>query len=93
MAVVIDVPSNTSLADVDEALRHLVRRELEGHGFEGVDISFDAPSSDWSAKLTSPTVNLFLYDLREHAQQADATPRESAGHGLGTERRRRCGSR
>jgi Pvc16 N-terminal domain len=77
MAVVIDVPSNTTLADVDEALRALVRRELEGHGIEGVDISFDAPSSEWSAKLTAPTVNLFLYDLREHAQQADTTPRDT----------------
>jgi Pvc16 N-terminal domain len=81
MAVVIDVPSNTTLANVDEALRTLVRRELDGHGIEGVDISFDAPSSEWSAKLTSPTVNLFLYDLREHAQQADTTPRDTRVEG------------
>jgi Pvc16 N-terminal domain len=77
MAVVIDVPSNTTLADVDEALRRLIRREFEGQGIEGVDISFDAPSSDWSAKLTAPTVDLFLYDLREYAQQTDTTPRDT----------------
>jgi hypothetical protein len=76
MAVVVDVPSNTSLADLDEALRRLLRRELEGHGFEGVEIAFDAPSTEWSAKLTAPTVNLFLYDLRENLAQADATPRD-----------------
>ena len=76
MAVVVDVPLNTCLADLDEALRTLLRRELERHGFEGVEIAFDAPASDWSAKLTSPTVNLFLYDLRENVAQAEATTRE-----------------
>jgi Pvc16 N-terminal domain/Carboxypeptidase regulatory-like domain len=72
---VVDVPLNTSLADLDEALRTLLRRELERHGFEGVEIAFDAPASDWSAKLTAPTVNLFLYDLRENLAQSEATPR------------------
>jgi Pvc16 N-terminal domain/Carboxypeptidase regulatory-like domain len=76
MAVVVDVPLNTCLADLDEALRTLLRRELERHGFEGVEIAFDAPASDWSAKLTSPTVNLFLYDLRENVAQAEGTTRE-----------------
>jgi len=71
----VDVPLNTSLADLDEALRTLLRRELESHGFEGVEIAFDAPASDWSAKLTAPTVNLFLYDLRENLAQSEATPR------------------
>ena len=75
MPAVVDVPLNTSLADLDEALRTLLRRELERHGFEGVEVAFDAPASDWSAKLTSPTVNLFLYDLRENLGQSEATPR------------------
>jgi Pvc16 N-terminal domain/Carboxypeptidase regulatory-like domain len=73
---VVDVPLNTSLADLDEALRTLLRRELEAHGFEGVEIAFDAPASDWSAKLTAPTVNLFLYDLRENLGQSEASPRD-----------------
>jgi hypothetical protein len=73
---VVDVPLNTSLADLDEALRTLLRRELERHGFEGVEITFDAPATDWSAKLTSPTVNLFLYDLRENLGESEATPRD-----------------
>ena len=75
MPAVVDVPLNTSLADLDEALRTLLRRELERHGFEGVEIAFDAPASDWSAKLTAPTVNLFLYDLRENVAEADVSPR------------------
>src|SRR5215208_2519463 len=81
MPAVVDVPLNTCLADLDEALRTLLRRELERHGFEGVEIAFDAPATDWSAKLTNPTVNLFLYDLRENIAQADTTPRDLRVHG------------
>lgn len=61
----VDVPLNTMLADLDETLRGLLRGELEVHGFEGVDIAFDAPAREWSGQLSKPTVNLFLYDLRE----------------------------
>ena len=61
----VDVPLNTMLADLDETLRGLLKDELERHGFEGVDIAFDAPSREWSGQLSKPTVNIFLYDLRE----------------------------
>jgi hypothetical protein len=61
----VQVPLNTMLADLDETLRNLLREELEVHGFEGVDIAFDAPSRDWSGQLSKPTVNVYLYDLRE----------------------------
>ena len=61
----MDVPLNTCLADLDEALRTLLKRELERHGFEGVDIAFDAPSRGLVGQAHGPTVNLFLYDLRE----------------------------
>src|SRR3954452_18547049 len=53
------------LADLDETLRGLLRSELERHGFEGVDIAFDAPAREWSGQLSKPTINVFLYDLRE----------------------------
>ena len=65
MGLVVAVPLNTMLADLDETLRSMLRRELEHHGFDGVEIAFDAPSREWSGQLSSPTVNLFLYDLRE----------------------------
>jgi Pvc16 N-terminal domain/Carboxypeptidase regulatory-like domain len=81
MAVVVDVPLNTAIADLDEALRRLLRRELERRGFEGVEIAFDAPSKEWSGKLTGPVVDLFLYDLREAVERAEATPTERRGNG------------
>ena len=65
MALVVEVPLNTMLADLDETLRVLLKRELARHGFDGVEVAFDAPARDWSSQLSGPTVNLFLYDLRE----------------------------
>jgi len=82
MPAVVDVPLNTCLADLDEALRTLLKRELERHGFEGVDIAFDAPATDWSAKLTNPTVNLFLYDLRENVAESDVSTRDVRVNGM-----------
>ena len=43
MALVVDVPLNTMLADLDESLRALLKRELARHGFDGVEVAFDAP--------------------------------------------------
>jgi len=65
MSLIVSVPLNTMLADLDETLRTLLRRELGRHGFDGVEVAFDAPARDWSGQLSAPTVNLFLYDLRE----------------------------
>jgi hypothetical protein len=81
MARVVDVPLNTAIADLDEALRTLLKRELERHGFEGVEIAFDAPSKEWSGKLTGPSVNLFLYDLRQASEGAASVPTEHRGNG------------
>src|SRR3954452_9331741 len=81
MPLVVDVQLNTAIADLDEALRKLLRRQLERHGFEAVEVQFDAPSKDWSGKLTSPTVDLFLYDLREASERASISPTETRGNG------------
>ena len=81
MARVVDVPLNTAIADLDEALRTLLKRELDKHGFEAVEIAFDAPSKEWSGKLTGPTVDLFLYDMREALDRASASPSERRTNG------------
>ncbi|MGH2970427.1 MAG: Pvc16 family protein, partial [Solirubrobacteraceae bacterium] len=60
-----EVPLNTMLADLDETLRGLLKGELERHGFEGIEIAFEAPTREWSGQLSAPAVNLFLYDMRE----------------------------
>ncbi len=49
--------------EVDDALRGLVRtRALPG---TDVEITLDAPTKDWAARRNAPTVNMYLYDLRE----------------------------
>ena len=73
MATIVDVPLNTMLADLDESLRALLKEQLERHGFDGVEIAFDAPSREWSGQLSSPTVNCFLYDIR---RSSDFQPSE-----------------
>jgi Pvc16 N-terminal domain/Carboxypeptidase regulatory-like domain len=65
MSTTIQVPINTMLADLDESLKTLLKRELDRHGFDGIEIVFDAPDKEWAASLSSPAVNVFLYDIRE----------------------------
>jgi len=53
------------LADLDETIRQLLVAELPIKNGE-LDISFDLPKRDWSSRISKPTVNLFLYDVREN---------------------------
>ena len=69
MSTAVSVPLSTAIADLDESLRTLVRRELNRHGLDEVMIAFDAPSKDWSAALATPTINFFLYELRESKER------------------------
>jgi Pvc16 N-terminal domain/Carboxypeptidase regulatory-like domain len=53
--------------DLDETLKQLLIQKAELDPSE-VDISFDIPTRDWSTPVTRPTVNLYLYDIRENRQ-------------------------
>ena len=53
------------IADLDETIRQLLMKELPVRNGE-IDIKFDQPKREWSARLSKPTVNLFLYDVREN---------------------------
>jgi hypothetical protein len=53
------------LADLDESIRQLLIRAVPLDPTE-VDVSFDAPDREWSGRLSRPTLNCFLYDLREN---------------------------
>ena len=53
--------------DVDQLLERLVRRDaLNG---SNVELLFDAPTKDWVARRNAPTVDLYLYDIREDLQR------------------------
>jgi hypothetical protein len=53
---------------IDVALEAWLRATVP-LGATDVDVSFEAPDRDWSAKLTRPTVNVFLWDIRRSAKQ------------------------
>jgi hypothetical protein len=55
--------------EVDEALRALVRAEAVNSS--GVDVVFDAPTKEWSSRRNAPTVNLYLYDIREDLRRRE----------------------
>lgn len=63
---------------VDEGLERLLRAALPLPSDVG-DITFDSPSSTWSAQLSRITVNLFLYDVaRSSHPSRTATARVDA---------------
>lgn len=53
------------IADLDESIRQLLVAEIPVKNGE-IGISFDLPKREWSSRLSRPTVNLFMYDLREN---------------------------
>ncbi len=52
---------------LDDALRDFLIRELPIRENE-VDIAFEQPKREWSARLSRPTINLFLRDIRENTK-------------------------
>lgn len=58
------------IAQVDAALREIVTSQaLRGASLEVV---LDAPTKDWAARRNAPTVNLYLYDIREDLRRRPA---------------------
>ena len=48
--------------EVDTALRSILGPRADGRGAE---VSFEAPTRDWAAKRTAPTLSVYLFDIRE----------------------------
>jgi hypothetical protein len=51
--------------DLDETIRELLIGGLPKQNGK-IEVSFDQPTREWSARLSGPTINLFLYDVREN---------------------------
>jgi uncharacterized protein DUF4255 len=49
--------------DVDESIRALIRRELGDGG--DIEVVFDAPTKEWASRRNAPTIDVYLYDVRE----------------------------
>jgi hypothetical protein len=50
---------------LDESLEEFLRAVVPLPKRE-VDISFDAPDKDWSARVSRPTINVYLWDVRRN---------------------------
>jgi hypothetical protein len=58
--------------EIDDALRSLIgTRALPG---VITDIEFAAPTRNWGARRNSPTVNVYLYDIREEVGRRERGP-------------------
>lgn len=55
------------ISELDEAIKKLIitKGELDP---SQIEIEFDAPDREWSASVSKPTVNIYLYDIRENFQ-------------------------
>jgi hypothetical protein len=69
------------IQEVDDAIRSLIERDaINGSGAELV---FDAPTKDWAARRNAPTIDAYLYDIREDLDRRRAGKlelRDDAGH-------------
>jgi hypothetical protein len=53
------------ISELDEIIKQLlIKNGKLDHG--EVDIKFETPDREWSASLSKPTINLYLYDIREN---------------------------
>src|SRR5436305_4248909 len=55
---------------LDESLEAFLRAAVP-LGKREVDVSFAAPDRDWAARVSRPTVNLYLWDVRRNLDERD----------------------
>ncbi|MEV4312507.1 DUF4255 domain-containing protein [Actinocrispum sp. NPDC049592] len=55
---------------LDESLEEFLRAVVPLPKRE-VDISFDAPDKDWSARVSRPTINMYLWDVRRNVSERE----------------------
>ena len=63
---------------IDEALQSLLTRGLEIKNDE-IDIALEQPKREWSARLNRPTLNIFLFDMRENVRLRTKSPAIRSG--------------
>lgn len=55
------------ISDLNESIKRLLIRRGSLDPTE-IDIKFEMPDREWSASISKPTVNIYLYDVRENHQ-------------------------
>lgn len=57
------------IAPVDESLEAFLRAATPLSAVD-IDVSFESPNDEWASKLTRPTVNIHLWDIKRSANRA-----------------------
>jgi hypothetical protein len=57
------------ISEVDQALKTLIEREAVDPG--EVEVAFDSPTKDWASRRNGPTVDVYLYDIREDLRRRE----------------------
>lgn len=77
--------------EVDETIRSIVRRDVINGS--DIEVVFDAPTKDWASRRNSPTIDIYLYDIREDMKRrasGSIDVRNDAGHITGRRPVPRC---
>jgi hypothetical protein len=70
-------------SDLDDSIKQILIKEGQIDSSE-IDISFEIPNREWSAGIAKPTLNCYLFDIREN--------RELRQSGMQTERNGQAGA-
>ena len=57
------------IPEVDHALRTLIEREAVDPA--EVEVAFDAPTKEWASRRNAPTIDVYLYDIREDLRRRE----------------------
>lgn len=57
------------IPEADHALKTLIEREALDPN--EVEVSFDAPTKEWAGRRNNPTVDVYLYDIREDLRRRE----------------------
>jgi len=57
------------IQEIDQALRALIR--AEAFADRDVEVVFDAPTKEWAGRRNAPTVDVYLYDIREDLRRRE----------------------
>jgi hypothetical protein len=52
--------------DLDRSIRALLRRDIRDMGISNLTVSFETPDAQFRPRVEPPTINFFLYDVREN---------------------------
>lgn len=74
------------IQDLDDTLKELLIQKVPIEN-SVIEIKFEMPDKDWESKLTKPTINVYLYDIRENHELRSNETYLSRNGAVGTETR------